>query len=158
MTAPLRTGSPRSGALASELQQLAVQLLCLLVALSLVLLSFGPTLDHHFAERHPGHQHIYLGPATPDHSHTFERYHGHDRSQLLRQLMQPTEDISTVGMLIVTPNDGAGQGPVDVAVPLALHGLPFGAYDGAGIVRPSSDLSYNLSGTNVSPPKRPPRA
>ena len=144
--------------MASELQRLAINLLCLLVVLSLVLLSFGPTLDHHFAERHPGHQHIYLGSATPDHSHAFEQFHRHDSGELLRQLMLPPEDLSTDGILIVTPNDGAGHGAADVAVPMALDGLPFSADDGTGMVRPSLEAAVALSGANLSPPKRPPRA
>ena len=158
MTIPLQAGAPRGGALASEIRQLAVQLLCLLVVISLLLLSFGPMLDHHFAERHPGHQHIYLGSASADHSHTFERFHGHDSAELLRLLMQPTHDYSANGIVIITPTDGTGPGPVEVAVPLALHALPFSVDDGTGLVKPSPEASYALSGTNVFPPKRPPRA
>jgi hypothetical protein len=38
---------------------------------------YGPAVDHHFAERIPGHAHVYLGEVLPDHTHPYEAEHDH---------------------------------------------------------------------------------
>ena len=45
--------------------------LVLILLMAITLPSVGPLMDHHFAERHPGHRH--LGP-TQYHIHTFDYY------------------------------------------------------------------------------------
>lgn len=37
----------------------------------------GPLFDHHFFERMPGHDHLYLGMVAPEHVHLFETQHSH---------------------------------------------------------------------------------
>ena len=38
---------------------------------------FGPMLDHHFAERQPSHEHVFLGSASAEHVHFYEAAHTH---------------------------------------------------------------------------------
>ncbi len=54
-----------SPTLTRVLRQAAMQSLALLMVMGLALTSLAPMLDHHFAERHAGHQHLYLGQASP---------------------------------------------------------------------------------------------
>ena len=45
------------------------------------LLSFyGPVFDHHFAEREPAHEHIYLGRISLKHIHPYEVLHAHPKA------------------------------------------------------------------------------
>ena len=46
-------------------------------ACALFLPFFGSFLDHHFADRHQGHGHIYIGGQPFEHLHPFETIHGH---------------------------------------------------------------------------------
>ena len=50
------------------------RLAVLLLLLAIVLPSIGPLLDHHFAERHPGHRHVGLSHR---HVHEFDQAHVH---------------------------------------------------------------------------------
>ena len=59
------------------LKDTATGSLVLLAAALLIFSALGPALDHHFAERHPDHSHMYLGTVGPDHSHPFEHSHIH---------------------------------------------------------------------------------
>lgn len=45
--------------------------------LALALATFGPVLDHHYAERQHSHDHIYIGYADGDHEHPYETDHVH---------------------------------------------------------------------------------
>ena len=68
----------RSMALLRPKVLLPVAALALLTALLLPLL--GPLADHHFAERQPGHLHIYLAGVPIQHLHDHEALHTHDAS------------------------------------------------------------------------------
>ena len=137
--------------------QVAIESLCLLLVFSLALLTLGPMLDHHFAERHPEHHHVYLGAATPDHSHSFERTHSHDRNRMLWTKQQPPGDLPENGVLVVASNDGTFPSVADLTFPTSL--LPAGLIEGggSGMPRLSFDAAEVLTSVNVSPPRRPPR-
>ena len=161
MTHSTSAGIPRGCSLASLpaslVGQLSMQALCLMGVLSLVLFSMGPMLDHHFAERHPEHNHIYLGSAIPDHTHSFESSHNHSSSQMLGILMQPAEDIRSDGIVVVSSQDGTNGGAADLTVPMSLHGVRMAGDDESGIPRLSADTYATLSSISISPPMRPPR-
>ena len=51
--------------------------LALCAAVALMLSVIGPAVDHHFAERQPGHRHIFLD-GTVGHTHQGNGVHDHD--------------------------------------------------------------------------------
>lgn len=64
--------------------------------------AFGPVMDHHFAERHHNHSHIYLGLPDVDHLHPYQDSHSH------RMINQPI-DSNHIDTVFLTPLDGLGQ-------------------------------------------------
>jgi hypothetical protein len=54
-----------------------ITLLAMLVVVSLMSPVYGPLLDHHFAERLPGHGHVYPGGVSVYHAHPDETPHHH---------------------------------------------------------------------------------
>ena len=91
--------------------------LALLAALLIPLL--GPLVDHHFAERQPGHLHLYLTGVPVQHLHDHEAYHSHDA---------PTADLRSVedavpvleNTVIFLPQEGEGLSVSTIGVTLAL--------------------------------------
>ena len=144
--------SPRdSAASGCVFRQLALQSLALLMVAALALSVLGPMLDHHFAERHPGHLH--LGSAGPNHSHSYQDNHSHSGSWMYG----PVEKGSpSDGVVSVMPNDGAGHVATDIAAPLLVRPLRLGG-DGGSVRQPFS-ANGALTGVVAPPSKRPPRA
>ena len=155
-TAPVNTGFALRSAEVNILGQLAVPLASLLVVFSLSLSWFGPMLDHHFAERHPGHRHIYLGAAAGAHSHSYEGVHSHDSRELLRAMTgdAPTGDSS--GVVVLSPSDGIGHGAAQLIVPATVDTLRSGADENGGLLTPRLPGDSRPTGASVSPPTRPP--
>lgn len=153
MTGPQRLNPHDSAASGCVFRQLALQSLALLVVSALALSALGPMLDHHFAERHPGHLHLYLGSAGPDHSHSYQDNHSHNGSQMYgpAEKGKPPE-----GVAFVMPNDGTGHLAADIAAPLLVRLLRLGG--GGGIIRQPFTADGALTGVVVFPSKRPPRA
>ena len=129
-----------------------------LVAFALLSPAFGPTLDHHFAERQYSHAHIYLGPPGVDHVHPFETSHIH--SQPRDEARGATGDQSQVhmvprGIVYLTSHDGMG----------AELAVPFMPTQQAAAIFPNPDSFFFtfahhdniLSEALVAPPKKPPR-
>ena len=52
-----------------------ISALSLLLYAAIMFPSIGPLVDHHFAERQPGHLHLYAGAF---HVHSFDHPHSHD--------------------------------------------------------------------------------
>ena len=124
----------------------------------LLLPFFGPLLDHHFPERRPGHSHVYLGPADPDHIHPYEASrHDHHHPE------SPTSggaghNPSSDGILYLTSHDGVGTGFIELTVPAARENAVFPdleEYLTALRIPRSSTEPRDLF---VSPPRKPPRA
>lgn len=141
----------------------AYQLLALLAVLGLLLPFLGPVVDHHFAERHPAHQHIYLGAAVPEHQHRYQAAHRHHHHQTA-----PRPDASrpnsyhsggptTPAVAFLAPADGSVPGIADIAPAAAGPPLLFGGGDDA---RPGFGYAPNavLQGVGPPPPLRPPAA
>ena len=132
------------------LRDLATQLLALLAVFVLLASALGPMLDHHFAERHPAHGHLYMGAVGLDHSHPFENSHIH-----YDELYAPVSADDNV--VFFAPYDGSGHPHSDVATPVVLSYPRFGDDQGPLL----SDGAYKaafLRGVTVSPLLQPPKA
>ena len=154
MTASSRLERRDGSALNCVLRQASIQGAVLLMVMGLALSSLGPVIDHHFAERHPGHQHLYLGTALPDHSHSYERSHAHYGSWMYSPAAagSPSD-----GIVFFMPNDGSGHGAVDIAMPLIVQPLRLDGGGDGQILQPFSADGV-LTGAVIAPSKRPPRA
>ena len=87
--------------------------------------SLGPMLDHHFAERHPGHHHLHLGSASLEHSHDFEHSHAHHDAGMYGSLATAWDGSTSAGMIFFVPNDATGSGAADLAIPPVTQPLLF---------------------------------
>lgn len=115
-----------------------------------MLSSFGPMLDHHFAERHPGHSHLYLHTAEPDHSHPFEHSHIHYDAMYAPA---PGDE----GIVFFAPYDGAGHPPADLATPVSSPVFAYDDSDGSVLLDGSWAVSV-MKDTVVLPLLPPPRS
>ena len=157
MTSSICNKSPRTEPGVFTWRQLVFQWLALLVVFSLGLSSFGPMLDHHFAERHPGHGHFYFGAAASDHSHTINLSHTHTDLTMLGRAVVAPEDLNVDGIVFVSPNAGGGTGAADPTLPLTAPSF-VGIGDGAAPLNATVGDRAVISGTVIAPPTRPPRA
>ena len=130
------------------LKHLAIQSLAVLSVAALLLSALGPMMDHHFAERHPGHSHWYLGVADGDHSHPFEHYHIHYDA-----MYAPAPGDGNV--VFFAPYDGMGHAQADVAGP---SGTPMPRFDSDGpLLRRNGGAAAVLREVTVAPLRQPPR-
>lgn len=130
------------------LKDLAIQSLALLAVVALLMSALGPMLDHHFAERHPAHGHLYLGAVEPEHTHPFEHSHVH-----YDEMYAPASG----DVIYFAPNDGMGHAHADMAAPAVMPVPRFGD-DGAHLFRNDAVDMAILRGIIVSPLRQPPRA
>ena len=132
---------------------MAAQSLALLLVIALLASALGPMLDHHFAERHPGHGHLYLGAVSPGHSHPFQHSHIH------YDAMYAPSPAKTAGgdVVFFAPNDGMGHAPADLTAPAVMPTLRFDGGE-APLLRNGADGGAVLRGITVPPPRRPPKA
>lgn len=115
-------------------------------------------MDHHFAERHPGHQHIYLGAANPEHSHEFQPYHSHNGlAQLLRASEAPARNV--VGHIVfVAPAGGSAHGAAYITVPANAQSIRFGVEGRSGLLGHYLAREAIPPGASIAPPTHPPPA
>lgn len=131
----------------------ALAALALLAVAALLLPSLGPLLDHHFAERHPGHTHWYRGAAGPEHSHPFEQFHIH-YDAMYDAMYAPADGGEIV---FFTRQDGAGHSCADLVAPGPAPRLRLDG-DGAPMLRSGADEGGVRRGVSVAPATRPPNA
>jgi hypothetical protein len=137
---------------------MAAQSLVIMVVLALALSSLGPMIDHHFAERHPGHLHLFFSPADVTHSHNFDRSHDHYASWMYGSILGQTARAKADGISFFLPNDGIGYGTVDLTIPFVVRPISFSGDAAAGILE-SAGVAYAIpNSATVAPPRRPPRA
>ena len=129
---------------------LATQSLALLAVAVLLISALGPMLDHHFAERHPAHGHIYMGAVGPEHSHPFEDSHIH-----YDELYAPGPGDDN--LVFFTHHDGSGHSSGDVAAPVVLS-YPRFEDDSYPLLNHSPDKAALLRGITVYPLPKPPKA
>lgn len=115
-------------------------------------------LDHHFAERHPGHQHIYLGTANPEHSHDYRPFHSHDGLGALLKAPGPAPANASDGIVFVVPANGSAHSVADITMPASAQSIGFGVEDGTGLLGHHIGREAAPSGASVAPPTLPPRA
>lgn len=115
-------------------------------------------LDHHFAERLPGHQHIYLGVANPEHSHDFRPSHSHNvLDTLLMATERPLPDTPD-GIVFVAPASGSAHGVADITAPVNAQSIAFGVEGETGLLGHHVGREAVPPGASVAPPTLPPRA
>lgn len=91
--------------------------LALLSALLIPLL--GPLADHHFAERQPGHLHIYLSGVPIQHLHDHEAIHTHDAPNT-NPLGVDSGGPVLKNSVIFMPQEGEGLSVSTLGITLAL--------------------------------------
>ena len=90
----------------------------LLMALFFPLL--GATVDHHFAERQPGHLHIFLAGAPTKHLHHHEALHSHEASGVAMPGAESARAILKNNVIFL-PSDGEGTtGTPTLGITLAM--------------------------------------
>ena len=77
----------------------------LLMALFFPLL--GATVDHHFAERQPGHLHIFLAGTPTTHLHHHEALHSHEAADVAMPVAESARAILKNNVIFL-PSDGKG--------------------------------------------------
>ncbi len=115
-------------------------------------------LDHHFVERHPGHQHIYLGNVNPEHGHDFQPFHSHATPGLLLLASERSPSIEGDGIVFVAPASGSAHGVADITVPANAHSIRFGIEGGATLLGHFRGSEAIPQGANIAPPTHPPSA
>ena len=158
MTACTAPGMQYGSRLGSPLREAAVQLLCLLLVLAVALVSLGPLVDHHFTERHPGHQHFYLGSADLSHPHNYANSHVHRDSWMYGAVGSQEGGGGANGVVFLMPNDGAGHGTADITVPMTMRPVRFGSDEGNRPPSAPLEVDTGFSGLSTSPSVPPPRA
>ena len=121
------------------------------MAVAVLLISaLGPMLDHHFAERHPAHGHLYLGLADHGHAHPFEESHVHNDA-----MYAPVP--GGAGVVFFSRHDASAHSHADfaasVAPSLPLFGEPYDP-----LLKNGLENEADLRGIAPAPLKQPPRA
>ena len=158
MSALRHRRGPDEGSTLGAWQQFTLSALALIVVFSLAMSWMGPMLDHHFAERHPGHQHIYLGTVSPDHSHDYEAFHSHSTFLLLQLTAEWPTAGPADGIVFVAPDGGLAKGVADVTVPVHSQSLRADFGDSTGALGRHLHVESILPGATIVPPTLPPRA
>ena len=123
-----------------------------LTALFLPLL--GPLMDHHFAERQPGHTHIYLDGPAHEHLHSYETYDHH-----LISTAGGNDEAEQAGtVVILTDTHGLGSGPAGTPAYLRATADLILQHEGHTNRFAFSGGSEFLKGASIPAPKQPPRA
>ena len=94
-----------------------VTALALLAALLLPLL--GPLADHHFAERQPGHLHIYLAGVPIQHLHDHETFHPHESTNEGPTGVENSGPVLESSVIFM-PQEGEGLSVSTLGITLAL--------------------------------------
>jgi hypothetical protein len=121
---------------------------------------FGPVVDHHFAERRHDHSHVYLGPAVPDHPHSYQSSHAHshgaENSRTVVDRSSSTQRLPTAIVFLPT-NNGMGLNTASITLPPMKVPLDFPDLEDRGKRFGFSQTHAVLQGAFVPPLVRPPR-
>ena len=125
------------------------------LSVTLLFLSFfGPLFDHHYAERSPLHDHVYLGDSEPEHVHPFETLHTHDA---VSNEAAPHDHAGNPDVTVyLAPDDESGQRIGDIG---------FSPWSGLVAQVPPDPLRFSYLAVEknplaryISPPTHPPLA
>ena len=127
------------------------------VAISTLLLPLvGPMLDHHFAERQPGHAHIYLGERVVEHVHPYALVHYHHHTQLPNH--PSTGSGNPEGIVYMTSDYAASPGSISlIAVSLNTE-MAFPEFGDSPLLIGLADPDHPLTESFLTVPERPPLA
>ena len=126
---------------------LVVRIISISLTAIVVLVFFGPVVDHHFVERQHNHSHIYLNGSVGEHWHPFEKPHSHSNLT--------ADGSGRHGIIYQTSNDCIGDSSTSPAV--AFMGDAYPQVLGIGSSTSTNTVGeINLVGNIVSPPKKPP--
>ncbi len=145
-------------------QSLALSALTLLAVAALLLPSLGPLLDHHFAERHPAHGHLYLGSPSPEHTHPFRHSHTHHDAHYAAHYNAmyapaPNDYAPSPGDIVFfapTSNGGLSHASPNIAAPPSTPAPRFN--DAAPPLYADAAPAAVLRGLTVAPPRQPPKS
>ena len=115
-------------------------------------------MDHHFAERHHEHGHVYLGPPVVNHIHPYQEDHVHYQPQGAASRateVSPLGALEPKDIVYLTSHHGMGH---ESAPPFVLGTQAAVIFSGPDpIFLPFPNHDNNLSEAFVAPLKRPPR-
>ncbi len=109
---------------------------------------FGPAIDHHFADRSPGHAHIFAGDATNNHTHSLAlalASGGHDH----------VSGVNGDGISVLSTSVSPAHSPLTLDGAALESLVP--RYDNRLTALYAGELSV-ADGQVIAPPGRPPRA
>jgi len=112
-------------------------------------------MDHHFAERHHNHSHIYIGPPDIDHIHPYQDNHSHRLAYRADDSNPPSGSNLLINTVFLAPLDGMGQDSLAPPTPAAQ---PMNSIPEQGILLAWPQSDGPLKEAYVPPLKRPPRA
>lgn len=152
----LRTAQPFSSAKGILRPRFLIPITALALLAALLVPLLGPLADHHFAERQPGHVHIYVSGVPVQHLHDHEALHSHTNPAMVLapfEAQSPTVESS----VIFLPQEGEGLSVSTVGVTLALLTtiIALTLPTIFTILSPRSQLA--LRGISLSPEPPPPR-
>ena len=126
----------------------------MLALVALTMLSVGPLVDHHFAERQFHHAHLFPSGSLPEHQHSLEIGHHHPADYN----GDPVGQGATVEGVYLTSTDAAGPG-IATMIPAATGVSPvFPDSGGQLFLFGKGDGDNSLSEAFPGLPKKPPRA
>lgn len=122
---------------------------------ALLLATLGPVLDHHFAERQPDHQHVYLGNTNPAHQHPYQAAHIHRHEPAGGGPQPESSSALPEDTLYLTDSQGIGQAVDTLATPWRYTYL-FLPDTGDNPLYNSTSPDRPLAERSVAPLERPP--
>ncbi len=122
-------------------------------SVALLFLSFfGPLLDHHFTEKLPHHDHLYLGITDAAHDHPFETEHTHGLS--VDQAGHHEHDGGTGDTLYLVSGEESGTNSHHIDLTATSHSSQYPPFD--PISAPRLGGERDPESNIISPPVRPP--
>ena len=128
------------------MEKILIAIMPVFLAMALVALpSFGPSLDHHFAERQPYHAH--LGAGGGGHEHEYRREHSHARAD------SPGSQPADGDEAMPNPEIASSAMAAVRAEPVSM--TPTAADSALAAARGGDSVPKSI---HPAPPLRPPRA
>jgi hypothetical protein len=125
----------------------------------LFLPSFWSMTDHHFAERHPNHIHIYLGTPSVDHIHPYQVPHSHEAGHKREKAAAdglPSRSGASGHIVYLTPPNEVIQSLVSLIVTVLPADVSFpDLEDNWSLLGAASNVPFPPEAF-IAPPEKPP--